>query len=170
MSFLYSGSLWSSLYCGSSLCYSFFCLLVSSVSSFCPDKRERWRTLFKFFFRLTCSVALWGGREGCCKQVTLACAHSALATLGLPPLTVRVASCPHCSGSRLFHRELSVADPGLLVPPRPKPLRFRHLGSPEAQTWLGLHFVPFPGLSSSGDEVFGERSCCDLPPPRHSVI
>ena len=23
------------------------------------------------------------------------------------------------------------------------------------QTWLGLHFVPFPGLNSSGDQVFG---------------
>ena len=27
---------------------------------------------------------------------------------------------------------------------------------------LGLRFVPFPGLSSSGDEVFGERGHCDL--------
>ena len=27
---------------------------------------------------------------------------------------------------------------------------------------LGLHFVLFPGPSSSGDEVFGERQCCDL--------
>ena len=32
------------------------------------------------------------------------------------------------------------------------------------QTPLGLHFVPFPGLSSSGDEVFGERGRCDLSP------
>ena len=31
--------------------------------------------------------------------------------------------------------------------------------------WLGLHFVPFPGLSSSGDQVFGERGHCDLSPP-----
>ena len=30
---------------------------------------------------------------------------------------------------------------------------------------LGLHFVPFPGLSSSGDEVFGEHGHCDLSPP-----
>ena len=29
------------------------------------------------------------------------------------------------------------------------------------QTWLGQHFVPFPGPSSSGDEVFGKRDCCD---------
>jgi len=30
---------------------------------------------------------------------------------------------------------------------------------------LGLHFVPFPGPSSSGDQVFGERGHCDLLPP-----
>ena len=29
--------------------------------------------------------------------------------------------------------------------------------STEAQTWLGLRFVPFPGPSSSGDQVLGER-------------
>ena len=40
----------------------------------------------------------------------------------------------------------------------------------EVQTPLGLRFVLFPGPSSSGDEVFGERQCCDLTPPRHSVI
>ena len=39
-----------------------------------------------------------------------------------------------------------------------------------ADSQLGLHFVPFPGQSSSGDEVFGERDCCDLSPPRRSVI
>ena len=33
-----------------------------------------------------------------------------------------------------------------------------------AQTLLGLRFVPFPGPSSSADEVFGERSRCDLLP------
>ena len=31
---------------GSFLCSSFFCLLVSSVSDFCPDTRGRWWTLF----------------------------------------------------------------------------------------------------------------------------
>jgi len=29
---------------------------------------------------------------------------------------------------------------------------------------LGLRFVPFPGLSSSGDEVFGERGRGNLSP------
>ena len=33
------------------------------------------------------------------------------------------------------------------------------------QALLGLHFVPFPGLSSSGDEVFGEHGRCDLLAP-----
>ena len=35
----------------------------------------------------------------------------------------------------------------------------------EVQIWLGLCFVSFPGQSSSGDEVFGEHSHCDLSPP-----
>ena len=30
--------------------------------------------------------------------------------------------------------------------------------STKAQTWLGLHFVPFLGLSSSGDQVLGEHT------------
>jgi len=39
-------------------------LLVSSVSGFCPDtKGTVVDTFFFFFFRLTCSVALWGGRD-----------------------------------------------------------------------------------------------------------
>ena len=28
-----------------------------------------------------------------------------------------------------------------------------------------LHFVPFPGLRSSGDKVFGTSGHCDLSPP-----
>ena len=30
---------------------------------------------------------------------------------------------------------------------------------------LGLRFVPFPGPSSSGHQVFGEHGHCDLSPP-----
>ena len=66
-----------------SLGFSFFCLLVSSLFDFRPDTREWWWT----HFRLTCSLTLWGGS-------TLACAHSASATLGLPPLTGHVPSLP----------------------------------------------------------------------------
>ena len=85
---------------------------------------------FFFFFKahlFSCAV----GREGRCKQITLACACSASATLGLPLLTARVASLPNCSGFRLFHWEPSVAGPGLPAPPRSKPLRFWHSGSPQ---------------------------------------
>ena len=45
---------------GSSLCFSFFCLLISSVPDFCPATRG---VVVDTFFRLTCSVALWGGRD-----------------------------------------------------------------------------------------------------------
>ena len=55
----------------------------------------------------------------------------------------------HRSGSRLLRRELSEAGPGLHAPPRSKPLRLRHSGSPQRQTRSGLRFVPFPGPSSS---------------------
>ena len=68
---------------GGSLCFSFFCLLVSSVSTFRPDTRGRWWTLFKA--RLFSSAV---GREEYSKEITLACARSVSATLGLPLLTV----------------------------------------------------------------------------------
>ena len=75
------------------------------------------------------SRAVW--REGCYKQITLACARSASATLGLP-LSCHVCSpCPHCSGSRLLRQEPSEAGPGLYALPRSKPFRFRHSGSPQ---------------------------------------
>ena len=74
---------------GGSLCFSFFCLLVSSVSNFCPDTRGRWWTLLQVHL-FSCAV----GREECGKQITLACVgvRSVSATLGLPPLTMCVLS------------------------------------------------------------------------------
>ena len=39
-----------------------------------------------------------------------------------------------------------------------------------ADSQLGLSFVPFSGPSSSGDEVFGERSHSDLSPPHRLVF
>ena len=35
----------------------------------------------------------------------------------------------------------------------------------KVQTWLGLRFVPFPGPSSSGDQVLAKCSRCNLSPP-----
>ena len=71
---------------GGSLCYSFFCLLVSSVSNFHPDTRGWW-TLFQahLFSRAV-------GKEGRCKQITVVCVRSVSATLRLAPLTACVLS------------------------------------------------------------------------------
>ena len=44
-----------SLCLASSVCWSLQCLIST------PMQGERWWALF--FFRLTCSVALWGGRD-----------------------------------------------------------------------------------------------------------
>ena len=85
---------------GGSLCFSFFCLLISSVFDFHPGPRRWWWTLFQahLFSRAV-------GREGRCKQITLACARSVSATLGLPPLTARAPSLP-------TQLRLQVAPPG----------------------------------------------------------
>ena len=90
-------------------------------------------------FRLTCSVVLWGGRNTANKycwqtNITGVCGESpqCLGHNGFAPAHGR-ACFPglHCSGSRLLHWEPSEAGPGLLAPPRSKPLRFRHSGSPQ---------------------------------------
>ena len=72
---------------GGSLSCSFFCLLVSSVSNFHPGTRRRWWTLFQVQL-----ISHAVGRDGCCKQITLACVRSVSATLGLPSLTACVLS------------------------------------------------------------------------------
>ena len=71
------------------------------------------------------------GREKHCKQITLACAHSVLATLRLPPSWLVCFPCLHCLGSRLLCWGLSEASPGLYALPRSKLLRFRYLGTPQ---------------------------------------
>ena len=119
-----------------------------------------------FFFRLTWSIVLRGGREGCCKQITLACALSASATLGLPPvhgacsLPAHTAQALGCSTRNHPRPALGCLHlPGL-----------SHSGSGtrvvlrSTDSRLGLCFVLFADPSSSGDEVFGECGCCDLLP------
>ena len=63
----------------SSVCWSLQCLI-----STLTQKGVVVETFLGSLFR--CAV----GREGCCKQITLACARSVSARLGLPPLTVHV--------------------------------------------------------------------------------
>ena len=67
---------------GGSLGFSFFCLLVSSVSDFCPDTR---RVVVDTFFFQAHLFSRTVGREGHCKQITLVCARSVSATLGHAP-------------------------------------------------------------------------------------
>ena len=110
---------------GGSLGFS-FCLLVSSVSDFRPDTRGRWWTLFQaHLFRRAV------GREGCYKQITLACALVSQPHWACPRSRHVHTPCPHSSGSRLLRWELSEAGPGLHAPPRSKPLRSRHSASPQ---------------------------------------
>ena len=62
--------------------FNFLCLLVSSVSDFCLDTgRAGVDTLGSLFSRAV-------GKEGCCKQISLACACSVSSTLGLPLIVV----------------------------------------------------------------------------------
>ena len=85
------------------------------------------------FFRLICSVVLWGGKNTANKYHW--CVWGVLAVTR--PHWV----CPrsqyvcfpslHCSGSRLLCWELSEAGPGLHALPRSKPLRFRFSGTPQ---------------------------------------
>ena len=69
------------------------------------------------------------GREGHCKEISLACAHSDSATLGLPRSWRVCLPHLHCSDSRLLCQELSDAGPGLHAFPRSKPFRFS--GTPQ---------------------------------------
>ena len=111
---------------GGFFCFSFFCLLVSSVSNFCHEARGRWWTHFQAHL-FSHAVE----REGRCKQITLVCAHSVLATLGLPPSRRVCFPCLPCLGSRFLCWELSEAGPELYALPRSKPLRFRYLSTPQ---------------------------------------
>ena len=82
------------------------------------------------FFRLTCSVVLWGGRNAAnilhwsvfaVSWPHWVCPHSR--HVCFPSL--------HCLGSRLLCQELSEAGPGLYALPRSKLLRFGYSGSPQ---------------------------------------
>ena len=100
---------------------------------------------------------LWGGRVTANKYHW--CVWGVLAVSGLRwvcPRSWRVCFLGlHCSGSRLLCQ--GTVGPGLCALPRSTLLSFRFLGTPQ-RPQLGLRFVPFPDLSSSGDRVLGERT------------
>ena len=66
----------------------------------------------------------------------------------------------HRSGSRLLRREPSEAGPGLHAPPRSKPLRRRHSGSPQRRR-LGWACILCPSQVRVA-QVFDECSHCNL--------
>ena len=110
-----------------SVYFSFFCLLVSSVSNFCHDTGG---VVVVTCFRLTCSVVLWGERNTANKY------HWRVLTVIQPhwvcPNSRRVCvPSLRCSGFRLLCQELSDAGPGLHALRRSKPLRFRFSGTPQ---------------------------------------
>ena len=89
-----------------------------------------WSLQCLHFFRLTCSVMLWGGRNTANKY------HWHVLTVIQPhwvcPCSWRVCfPSLHCSGFRFLCWELSEASPGLHELPRSKLLRFRFSGTPQ---------------------------------------
>ena len=93
---------------------------------------------------------------GVCGECLQCMDHTGFApTHGVCAFAVYTAQAPGCSAG-----ELSKVGPGLSALPWSKPLRFRFLGTPQRHTRLGLRFVPFPGPSSSGDQVLGR---CTVP-------
>ena len=110
-----------------SVYFSFFCLLVSSVSNFHPDTRG---VVMVTFFRLAFSVVLWGGRNTANKY------HWCVVTVIQPhwvcPRLRRVCfPSVHGSDSRLLCWELSDVGPGFHALPRSKAFMFRFSGTPQ---------------------------------------
>ena len=102
-------------------------------------------------------VQLYLGREEYCKQILLACvgsAHNVWTILGFPQLTVAcsfwlyTAQAPGCSA-----RALSQVGPAFHALPRSKLLGFLGPLQRHRPRWA-VYFVPFPGPSCSGDQVF----------------
>ena len=122
------------------------------MSDFCPDTRGRWGTLF-----LSSLVQLRCGEGGTLQTNNTGVCSQCLSSVGPAP-----AHGAHSSGSRLLHREPSESGSGLHAPPRSKPLRLRHSGSPQRRR-LGWACVLCPSQVRAA-RVFGEHCCCDLSP------
>ena len=104
----------------SSVCWSLQCLISALTQGGGGDH----------FFRLICSVMLWGWRNTANKY------HWRVLAVARPhwvcPCSWRVCfPCIHCLGSGLLCWELSEAGPKLYALLRSKPLRFRFLGTPQ---------------------------------------
>ena len=112
-----------------SIYFSFFCLLVSSVSNFCPDKKKA--KVVTYLGSLVQSCCGEGGTlqtniTGVCGECLQCFSHTGFApTHGMCAFMVYASQALGCSTG-----ELSQAGPGLHALPRSKPLRFRFSGTP----------------------------------------
>ena len=111
-----------------SVYFSFFSLLVSSVSKFCPDTRRV--VVVVTFFMLTCSVVLWGGRNTANKYhwhvggvLTVFQLHWVCPHYGVCAFPVYTAQALDCSARNCD------AGLGLHALPKSKLLRFRFSGT-----------------------------------------
>ena len=107
----------------SSVCWSLWCLIFTLTRGGGGGH----------FFRLTCSVVLWGGQNTASKYHWLVWGVLAVPR---PHWVCPRSQCVcfpslHCSGSRLLCQELSEVGPGLRAVLRSKMLRFRFLGTPQ---------------------------------------
>ena len=85
------------------------------------------------------------GREGCCKQITLACARRVSATLGLPPLMAHTAQALGCSAGNHLRPALGC----MHLPGLSRSSSGTHVVLRGADP-VGPRVVPFPGPSSLG--------------------
>ena len=74
--------------------------------------------------------------------------------------------CTHCSGSTLLFQEPSEAGPGLHAPPRSKPLRLRHSGSPQRRRlrWACV-LCPSQVRAAQVTRCLASGRCDSSPPP-----
>ena len=109
---------------------------------------------------------------GMCGEYSRCFSHTGFApTHSVCAFPVYTAQAPGCSAG-----ELSKVSSGLRVLPRSKPLRFRFSGTPQRHRlgWACVS-VPFPGPSSSGNQVLGERTLPSVwyvlsPPWSYSLV
>lgn len=108
--------------------------------------------------RFICSVVFWGGRDmsnttGMCGECSQWMAHNGFATAQVEcPSQICTAQSPGCS-----MWSPSQVGPAFHAVPRTMSLRFSGALQGYRPRWA-VHFVPCPGLSSSGDRVLCEHT------------
>ena len=139
----------------SSVCWSLQCLIYTLT-----QRGQWWTPFLGSFVQSHCGEGgtLQTNNTGVCLQCL---SHTGPASHSLrvcPP-------CLHWSGSSLLCQELSKAAPGLHAPPRSKPLRFRHSGSPQRRR-LGWACVLCPSQVRAA-RVTG---VCSSSPPQSLLL